>query len=318
MSAMSTVAEVPTLRAFHVEVRAVRRVCPTFVRLTFAGPDLAEMGTGGPAGTRDLRVKLLLPTGGSPVPDLQALGLGRGWYRRWLAMDERTRGVMRTYTVRELRPRAGELDVDVVLHTAADGRTGPAAAWAAAARPGDRLTVVGPNGRHPETVGIEWDPGASRRVLLAGDETAVPAVAAILRDLPAHLTGHALLEVPCAADVQQLQGPPGVAVRWLPRERGPHGELLQQEVRELVRSGAADGTPVEDVDVDSTLLWDTPAHPSGPARPGGRAAEDLYAWVAGEAAMVRDLRRYLVSTAGLDRRQVAFMGYWRQGRAECS
>lgn len=62
-----------------------------------------------------------------------------------------------------------------------------------------------------------------------------------------------------------------------------------------------------DIDVDSELLWESP-----------EALEDnyFYAWLAGESATVKTMRRTLVSDHGLDRRKVAFMGYWRQGRAE--
>src|SRR5699024_6817314 len=42
----------------------------------------------------------------------------------------------------------------------------------------------------------------------------------------------------------------------------------------------------------------------------------FYAWLAGEAAVIKALRRHLVSELGLDRKQVSFMGYWRQGRPE--
>ena len=68
--------------------------------------------------------------------------------------------------------------------------------------------------------------------------------------------------------------------------------------------------PLPDVDVDASLLWEVPER--------ARAAGGVYAWVAGEAAVVRDLRRFLVRDVGLDRRSVAFMGYWRQGRAEAA
>lgn len=61
-----------------------------------------------------------------------------------------------------------------------------------------------------------------------------------------------------------------------------------------------------DSDADE-LLWDTPEE---------TAAADLYAWVTGEASVVRTLRRHLVGARGLDRRQVAFMGYWREGLAD--
>jgi NADPH-dependent ferric siderophore reductase len=59
--------------------------------------------------------------------------------------------------------------------------------------------------------------------------------------------------------------------------------------------------------VDREILWEVPPGP---------AADDRYAWLAGEAATIRALRRSLVLDLGLDRRSVAFMGYWRLGRAD--
>jgi NADPH-dependent ferric siderophore reductase len=54
----------------------------------------------------------------------------------------------------------------------------------------------------------------------------------------------------------------------------------------------------------------------GPRRPPvGTYLDDLYAWIAGESWLVKALRRSLVTELGVDRRQVAFMGYWRQGVA---
>ena len=64
----------------------------------------------------------------------------------------------------------------------------------------------------------------------------------------------------------------------------------------------------EQADLDDAPLWDVPE---------GRSLDgDCYAWLAGEASVITALRRFLVREAGLDRRQVAFMGYWRRGRAE--
>jgi len=64
---------------------------------------------------------------------------------------------------------------------------------------------------------------------------------------------------------------------------------------------------LEDVDVDTGILWEVP-EPADVSR--------FYAWLAGEAAVIKALRRHLVTDCGVDRRSVAFMGYWRQGRAE--
>ncbi|MBE1561341.1 SIP domain-containing protein [Nonomuraea africana] len=71
---------------------------------------------------------------------------------------------------------------------------------------------------------------------------------------------------------------------------------------------AAPGEALEDVDVDVDLLWEVPEETESVA--------PLYAWLAGEAAVIRTLRRHLVAERGMDRRAVAFMGYWRSGRAE--
>ena len=82
------------------------------------------------------------------------------------------------------------------------------------------------------------------------------------------------------------------------------------------------GPEPEDVNVDVDILWETPARmetadisaSKNPGMPAG--AMPFYAWMAGEAAVIKDLRRYLVRDVGIDRKQVAFMGYWRQGKAE--
>ncbi|MFF2822054.1 siderophore-interacting protein [Arthrobacter koreensis] len=331
--------------AFDVEVRNVLRLSANFQRITFGGECLREFGVQGC--TDDLRIKLVIPpqaADGTPAPLPPIDCDDAGWYRNWLAMDAQARGSMRTYTVRASRCSAPEpeIDVDFVLHFDADGEGGPASTWAAAAKPGDRVTVIGPNAVHCVTAesygGIEWRPGLAQHVLLAGDETAVPAIASILENLPEDFTGHALLEVPDAADVQQLTTASKVSISWLPRNGRPHGEALEAAVRDAVavpgyatveRAETAAPVParrpeLEDVDIDSVILWETPARldpdvvkgsPS-PNTPAG--ALPFYAWIAGEAAVVRGLRRYLVREAGIDRKQVAFMGYWRQGRAEAS
>lgn len=73
--------------------------------------------------------------------------------------------------------------------------------------------------------------------------------------------------------------------------------------------------PIPDVDIDSEVLWDTPSYLGLDAAP---QPEPCYAWVAGEAGTVRDLRRLLLTEHGLDRGGASFMGYWRNGRAELS
>jgi len=76
----------------------------------------------------------------------------------------------------------------------------------------------------------------------------------------------------------------------------------------------------EPVEVDPDL-WETPTYSSSGEEVDaavtlvGHDLDGLYAWIAGESAMVTTLRRALVNDLGVDRRQVAFMGYWRRGVA---
>ncbi|MDP9867801.1 MULTISPECIES: siderophore-interacting protein [Streptosporangium] len=296
------VEEILPYCAFHVRVLRTLRLSPSFLRVTFAGEELSAFADNG----FDQRIKLILPL---PDGGFTPLGDGADWYQRWRALPPELRNPIRTYTVRAVRPRRCELDVDFVLH----GDAGPASRWATHAAPGHRAVVVGPNAACPgPTGGQEWAPPAgATRLLLAGDETAAPAIAAIAESLSGDVRATVLLEVPERADALPLDVRPGVEVTWLPREGARHGELLVPAVREAVAgitpAGGEAADPLEDVDVDAEILWEIP-------QPSGR--DGLYAWLAGEAGVVKLLRRHLVQEAGVDRSSVAFMGYWRLGRAE--
>lgn len=300
-------------RLFDATVRRVERLSPSFLRLTFHGPDLARFAHLG----LDSRCKLVLP-----APDGGYDHLSRG--DDWLADLRRLPGArqcpVRTYTVRAVRQDACEVDVDAVLHGHAPG---PAGRWVATARPGDPIVLVGPDAAHPGPHGgNEWSPPRDvERVLLAGDETAVPAIASILESLPGDLRGAALLEVPTGGDGWQLAAPPRVEVQWLPRNGADHGSRLVPAVEAAldgllppaVRATGRGRTQIpdadlEDVDVDHEPLWEVPERDAPPT------AARFHAWLAGEAGVVAELRRRLVRDRGVDRSAVAFMGYWRLGR----
>ncbi len=300
---MTIAPAVAPWRQFAVDVAAVTPLSPSFVRVTFSGPDLDRFADNG----YDQRIKLLFPVPGhgfAHLPD------GPDWYERWRALPEGHRNPFRTYTARAVRRHLRELDVDLVLH----GATGPASRWALSAKAGDPVRLLGPDaafdGNHG---GIEFRPPADgSTVLLAGDETAVPAICSILERLPEHSRGEAVLEVPHGADRLAVAAPAGVVVSWVARERAPHGSGLVPAViaaagRLLPGAGTGAGAELADVDVDDAILWEVPA-----AAPD----DSLYAWLAGEAGVIRGLRRHLVAERGMDRKAVAFMGYWRLGRAE--
>ncbi|MDH6182264.1 NADPH-dependent ferric siderophore reductase [Microbacteriaceae bacterium SG_E_30_P1] len=293
-------------------VRAVDRVSPSFVRITFGGDEIAELGT--PGFVFDQRIKLIFPSPGAPLPTLEAAG--DEWYQRWLELPEHTRGAMRTYSIRHLRAdaTATELVVDFVLHLDPNG-TGPASLWASSARPGDDVLVLGPRRGRTDGGGIEFDPGEAGSILLAGDETAAPAIARILEDSPAETTGHAFIEVPEAGDILPIVLPRGVEVTWLPRFGREHGSALIPAV--LGHLGAASVAAIDEAPpVGDELLWETPTFSGlGEETVSVAIHADRYFWIAGESGVVTTLRRHLVKGLGIDRGQVAFMGYWRRGVA---
>ncbi|MFE5838180.1 siderophore-interacting protein [Arthrobacter sp. NPDC056493] len=178
----------------------------------------------------------------------------------------------RTYTVRWVDTAAGELAIDFVVH----GDEGLAGPWAAAAKPGDSLIFTGPGGGYNPDPDADW-------YLLAGDEAALPALAAVIESLPAHARGVAFIEVGTDADVQEIAAPAGLELVWLQRGDVPAGESSQ--LVEAVRSA----------------VW-----------PDGRV--DVFAH--GERGYMKGLRDVLFRERGLDRSQVSLSGYWASGRVE--
>ena len=309
-------AAAPRYRTFPAEVVAVERLGNSFRRVTFAGEELRTFGPGG----HDQRIKVVLPQPGQTVADFPN---GDDWYDQWRAMPDDVRPPMRTYTVRDFRPDLGELDVDFVLHGVDDGHAGPASNWVATAKPGDEVGLIGPDRPGSGRMwGTEWcPPETTKEVLLAGDETAVPAMAAIVESLPAHARGIVCVEVPTPDDYQKWVGPEGIEVRWMARagegETSAHGVLLEAAVAAAMaeRCGkpsertSGDASYLEEFDL--TILWDVPEAARLDAGHG-----ELYGWLAGEAGMIKRLRRLLVHEYGVPRTAVAFMGYWRRGRTE--
>jgi NADPH-dependent ferric siderophore reductase len=311
-----TATPLPMLLA-EVEVASTTRLSPSFVRIELAGAPLAELGVDGP--WLDQRIKLVVPHADGGLTSVD--DADETWLTTWLDRPVEERGHMRTYSVRDVVGSGIDtrLVVDIVLHPFG-GEAGPGSDWAAAAQPGDRVVVLAPR-RGFAFGGIEFAPPAGSRLLLVGDETAVPAICRILGDLPDDAVGTAYLEVPHTLDVQDVRRPAGVDVRWLVRGERPHGERMHAAVVDHLGTGPVTPVHVSDVDPD---LWETPTYSSS-GEPLPVAPEpvdltvdltvDLYAWIAGESAMVTGLRRHLVREVGVDRRQVAFMGYWRRGVA---
>ncbi|MER7752544.1 siderophore-interacting protein [Kitasatospora sp. NPDC097643] len=265
-----------TLPVTFVEVAEVCRITPRTARITFAAEDLADTVGGAP----DQQVKLCFPPPGQAVPQLPAPSADpMGWYQAYLAIPETDRPVLRSFTVRRRRPGTRLLEIDFVLH-GGDGRdsgdAGPAVAWVRRAKPGDRLGMVGPSELYARPVPFAEVFAAADWVLLAGDESALPAIGTLVEALPADARAVAFVEVADEAERQPLDARAGLTVHWLARGDAAPGAVLAEAVR------AADlppGTP--------------------------------FAWLAGEAGAVRALRRHLVAERGVAKSSIDFSGYWR-------
>lgn len=316
----------------EAEVRAVRRVSSSFVRVDLGCDAFADLGRETP--WLDQRIKFVFPPDGGVLPHVEPRD--GDWYTPWLEVPEDQRGCMRTYTVRDVVGEGTDtlLVVDIVVHEPGEHgeASGPGNDWARSATVGDRVLVVAPRRGH-DFGGVEWLPPADARdLLVVGDETAVPAIYGILRDLPADARGTAFLEVPTSDDVlDDVRGPAGVEVVWLPRDGAERGVALRERVLERLAAGAAAHAArvLEDEAAraaeggsaaDDELMWETPDYSASGEDVSGEAPAEgpfvgLYAWFAGESKVVTGLRRALVKELGVDRHQVAFMGYWREGVA---
>ncbi|MEU7784775.1 siderophore-interacting protein [Amycolatopsis sp. NPDC049159] len=242
--------------AVRLRVLRTERLTPHMIRIVAGGDGIAAFT---PNEFTDAYVKVLFKVPGVEYPepfDVQEC-------RATLPREHWPR--QRSYTVRAFDPQAGELVIDFVHH----GDEGIAGPWAAAAQPGDELLLSGPGGAYAPGSEADWH-------LLAGDESALPAIAASLEALPAGAPAHAVILVENAAEEQPLATKGDVQITWLHRASG--GDVAAA-VREL------------------------------PWRDGV-----VQAFVHGEAGFVRDLRRYLLDERGVRRELLSISGYWRVGK----
>jgi NADPH-dependent ferric siderophore reductase len=291
-------------RIFNAALARSEDVTPHLRRITFAGPEIAEMATWSP----DQRIKIFFPTDDGRMPNMPD---AEDWYATYKSVPVAERVPMRTYTIRNLRADEAEVDVEFVLH----GENGPASRWATHAQPGDKVQISAPN-RRAEKIGggFEWKPPADpRHVLLMADETAVPALAGILEELAARKSPppcEVFAEVADRADALALPAWSGLVVNWLIRhEHGDPrpGDLLVAAVdRAKLPAANVEQTAVEleNIDIDRNVPWELAKATEGA----------FYAWIAGESEAIMSIRRLLIKERGIDRSLLNLMGYWRFGK----
>jgi NADPH-dependent ferric siderophore reductase len=176
--------------------------------------------------------------------------------------------IMRDFTPRRFDAEKGELVVEFFIH-----EEGPATTWASSAVPGSVLGVGGPRGSSiisTEGIGLH---------LLIGDETALPAIARRLEELPANTSAMVVAEVEQGFELP-LSSRANLQVFWARRNKAnaAPGELLISALNDL------------------PLM-----------------KEGCFAWAATETQAVRAIRRYLLEKRGFDKRWVKAAGYWQRG-----
>lgn len=225
-------------------------------RVVLAGPELEGFEITEPAAS----VRLLLPVapGDLVMPE---------WTGNQFELPDGQRAPIRTFTPRHFDPEQLELTLDIVMH---DG--GVASDWVTSVQTGDEVAVSGP-GR-----GYSIDADASA-ILLAGDETAIPAISQLLEVLPDELEVDVHVELADPAGRLDLPAHPASDLTWHERsDDAPPGDALASAIE------AMDEVP------------------------------DLV-WVAGEAAAMQRIRKHLFDARGLSRKTVTARGYWKQGRS---
>jgi NADPH-dependent ferric siderophore reductase len=246
------------------EVRAVTPVTPRVTRITLTGPELATFASRAPAE----HIKLFLPRPGDAEPPRLVPSPDGPTFP-----PDLPRPISRTYTPRAFRPELVELDVDVVRHG-----DGPGSIWAARTKPGDTVVIAGPGGGYQR-------PPEVNHLVIAGDETSLPAISMVLAALPAGARADVFMEVHNRDEVQPLASPAKVSVTWLyaddPARRGVGpGRLLEEAIRAA-------------------------------SLPNG----DGQVWVACEAQAMRRIRAYLLHERGLAPTSLYTRGYWQAGEA---
>lgn len=260
----------------HLTVQRTERLSDHWMRVTLGGGEIDRFAPMG----YDQWFRLFLPIGGEAGLERVPAKANRMFgYLKFLRIPDGERPVMRNYTVRAFRPASeghgAEIDVDFVLHgSAAEGTAGPASRWAETCEPGEHVLII--------DEGLTFNPARGQeRVVLVGDETALPAVSAICASLPESAYGIAIVEVPTADDVLEFRHPDGIEVRWIVRaDADAPGARALAELR-------------------AVPLPDAPFH----------------AYIAGEQALASGGRRLLAGERGVDKNLVSFCGYWKIGAA---
>ncbi|MCC8400509.1 siderophore-interacting protein [Paraburkholderia sp. MMS20-SJTN17] len=245
-----------------LQVKQVRALTPHLIRVTFTGDDLHDFVSA----SFDDHIKVFFPEPDADKPTLPQAGPDGPVF------PDGKRPTARDFTPRRFDRDARELDIEFAMHDA-----GPAATWAAQAKVGQYLGIGGPRGSLVIPTGFDWH-------LLIGDDTALPAIARRLEELPAGARVAAVIEVADPSARIEFATQAELHLVWCYRSDAdtqtvPRGEALLDAVHDLYLPEQGEG----------------------------------YVWAAGEAAMIRAVRQHLCAERGVDKTRIRAASYWKLG-----
>ncbi|ATN36725.1 phage tail protein (plasmid) [Rhizobium sp. ACO-34A] len=239
-------------------VVGTEQVTPRMLRVKFACADVSPFLGG------DIHVRILVPPKGrEPVWP----GIREDGRVAWPEGEDEL--LVRVYTIRAVDAERGELWIDFFQHPEHDIPT-PGADFARDARAGDLVGIMGPGG---------GDVPQATSMLIAGDETALPAIARIAAEAQPGTSIRAIIEVEDAAEEQPLLSAATLDVRWLHRASygGDEKDAFASETMEAI----------------------------------GTMAADTFIWVACEKEGARKVRK-LLKSRDHDRKRMYVAHYWER------
>ncbi|MCR3725254.1 NADPH-dependent ferric siderophore reductase [Streptomyces umbrinus] len=259
-------------RMLSLTVQGSEQPSPHFMTVTLGGEDIQHLEQSGFdqagrlffADPDDDAAKVFLPS-------------SERWILQLTLQGGKQRPRVRTYSIRRFQPEASAFDIEISLHEVdTASAAAPGTRWALAAEPGTEVAFLDEGHSYAPDPGAAWQ-------LLVGDESALPAILAILEQSAANLPAEVFLEVPSPEDIRSdIQAPPGSIVHWLPRTDADTkpGALALDAVKQA-------------------------------RLPEGR----FYTFTAGESSLATGIRRHLVGERGVVKSDISFRGYYSHGRA---
>jgi len=239
-------------------------ITPHYIRVTLQGEGAKDFAFC----TLGANNKIMVPPAGQKKVKLSTIDPNTG---EVILPPESERPTIRTYTHRAIDVEKNQIVIDFVNH----GENGPASRWALNAEKNDELGVAMKIRKTDLVPDVDW-------YFLIGDATALPVLSVILEAMPAHATGHCLVEVSGEEDILHALNHPGFTFQWLFNADPEQGSDLATVAQQVII-------------------------PEQPSR---------FAYVACEYSSVKRLRQYFRQELNWTTKELYAFSYWKSGITE--